>query len=280
MNTWAQVVDIASARQARDQLRDRTMTTEQQYLSIIGVGNILAEWRILYFQNILPMYHEDATEFFRALFGSEEVTIYLEWSELSELAVISCADWDGITRELFMREFVWLIRSDGGVSKKNIRESLWWLKGNNITASQEPNSVHHILRDITHDELEWYRPDKIDIVQWATRHTVIIMPESGDENLWSSFVIDFANPADCTLLDMILCAYDDVTTFNWVSLEDYYVHVQSASWNLQSTTLVFSPEQIQRIIYPKLREIYGDVSYEEAWKRYFRTRVIPKLRWK
>lgn len=279
MQNSATVIDIWVARRLREATSPGVIWVSQ-VLKRVDISSILWDGVQLYFQNVDAMYHEDIADFIRALMNTREVTIYHSGSEISTLSVISVVDVDGSERELFMREFTALIRSDGEVSSRNIRETSWWLANNNISISYVPNSVHHNIRDITDEELEWYSPDKIDIVQWATRYTVIIMPDSGDENLWSSFVVYFASPSDCRLLDMVLCAFDDVLTFHWVPLENYRIHVLSSEWYGQSITMVFTPQQMEKVLYPKLREIYGDVSYEEAWKHYFHTRVIPKLRWK
>lgn len=74
------------------------------------------------------MYHEDIADFIHALMNSQAVTIYHSGSEMSALSVISVIDPDGGVRELFMREFTALIRSDGEVSSRNLRETAWWLE--------------------------------------------------------------------------------------------------------------------------------------------------------
>lgn len=283
MNDSAIVIDIWEARRIQASNKAATTSRAGQLLTTVDVSRILWDWVELYFQNVEPMYHEDIADFIRALMNSRAVTIYHSGSEMSALSVISVIDPDGGVRELFMREFTALIRSDGEVSSRNLRETAWWFEEHGIWVSYVPNSVHHNIRDITDEELEWYRPDRIAIVQWERKYTVTIMPESGDENLWSSFIQDFTSPSDSTLMDMIFCAFDDVTTFNWVPLENYRVHILSAEWYRESTTVVFTPEQMESIIYPRLKEIdaiYMRLSYEASWKHYFRTRVIPKLSWK
>lgn len=273
----ATVIDIQVARTLRNP------SPVSRVLKRVDISNILWTWSQLYFENIDPMYHEDTADLIRALMNVWSVTIYHPGSEISPLSVMSVMDCDGTIREMFMREFTALTRDDGEVSSRNLRESAWWLQQNNILARYIPNSVHHHIRDITDNELEWYKPDEIGIIQWSLKYTVIIMPESGEENIWSSFVIDFEHPEKCTLLDMMLCAFDDVVTYNWVPLKNYRIHIQSAEWSLQSLTLDFTSQQMEKVLYPRLKksnELYTRLSYEESWKHYFRTQVIPKLKWK
>lgn len=272
------VIDIATARIARENLRSsfHQATDHNQ----AQVENILSDGTVFYYENIDPMLYDIAVDFIRVVMQSGEVVISHQGPDLSKLSVISCRNEDGDIREFFMRDLTALIRSDGEVSDYNLRDTIWWLKQLQIDVVFRPHVIHHEKREITEEELEWYHPERMDIIQWSTEYTVVIMPRWTGENLGSSFTVDFMDPASCTLLDMILCAYDDVVTFHRVALEDYRVHIQSANWHRQSLTLVFSSQQVEDMIHPVLMDmgmLYRNLSFEKAWKSYFRTKIIPKM---
>lgn len=68
---------------------------------------------------------------------------------------------------------------------------------------------------------------------------------------------DFSHPEDIMLHELIVCAFDDVQTFFHGTLEGYDIELRIGRDNdkRQSTTLIFTAEQMRELLYPTLLKL-------------------------
>lgn len=238
----------------------------------------IESWAHFYWENVSPIL-DHVWDFIKILLESGHITIFTQGTEITRYTKFSVLGTNGFSSELDAWNFIKLICRNSRKVEDIGEYILSWLTSRNIKVWFHQDDSFHEERTLTSGDLEGYQVE--NILSRVETDTYNVDLHFGNElTMWYAHVDDFDAQKEATLLDMILCAFDDAETFNKVSIHGVYIDI-TCEQSEDSTTTHIPPKFVEKVIHSALVRIdsslYSSMNFEEAWKHYFQYHVIPKL---
>ncbi len=257
--------------------RESTWVPYIRQVKVWAMVHELQTWPHFYWENIHPDL-EHAWDFIKTLFSSGSVTISTEGTDITNYAKLSVSTWDEYPLELYAKDFLCLICQH---PPKDMGEYITrWLTWKNIRIWFSQDDSSHEESTLEIGDIDNYQIENIQARIDNIEYSVDLHFGEGIA-FWLADVDDFDENASISLLDMILCAFDDAETFNeigtrWVSMDITYQESEDTG-----SIKHIRAELVDKVIYGALMRInatlYGTMDFESARRHYFHHHVIPKL---